>query len=811
MLLREGLLRELRQAVRALAREPSFTAGSILVLALGIGANVAVLTVVDSVLLRPLRYREPERLFVVQEVIPQFSHLYPVLPVNARHFLEWRRSVASFEDIALVDVLELNLTGDGEPERLRAARVTSNLFDLLGVRPRLGRTFTPEDDEQTVVLGASLWRRRFGSDPDVVGRTLTLNGTAHLVLGVLPEDFRHHMQPAIGRSAGALPVDLYRPWLVRENTSGWVGDHNYVAVARLREGISAEQAESELNVIQADIATRFEAEADLDLVGRLVPLREQVVASGRSGLLLLLAAVGAVLLAASVNLSHSMLVRAMVRRQEIAIRTALGASRIRVFRTIFSESFVLSFGGAALGVGLSLALLRIFSVVAPVDLPRTDEVTLDWRLVGFALALTFVTATSLGWLPAWHVSRGDLQGFLRAAGQPAGRARLLPGGLLVGIEIALSATLLTVAGLLLTSFVRLQGVDPGFDSEGVLTVELSLPDTQYAKPEERRRFYDALIQRLEARPGVVAAGIVSVLPLRGQAWVDAVVVEGDSRPISEVPLMAYRTISPDYFRAMAIPLLAGRSVEEADHPRRVAVVSKSAALALWPGQTAFGKRFRRAEPEEELFEVVGVVGDVRGEGLQEEPEPLVYVALWERVPETASVAIRTESSPLSAVSSIRDVVRSIDARVPLSAIQPMSEVERDSLAERRFQTVLVSTFAVSALLLAAFATYSSLAYSVANRGGEIGLRMALGAAPRNVVAMIVRQGLRPVVLGLAVGMGGAAVLARALSSLLFSVSPTDGKTFGAVVTVILAVAAFACWHAARKAAAVAPVRALRGD
>jgi predicted permease len=812
----DDLLQDLRYALRALRGDAGFSLAAILVLALAIGANTAVFSLVDSVLLRPLVYGEPDRLFAVREIVPQFRQLAPTLSVNARHFMEWKRRCASFEDVALVDPLEVNLTGAGEPERLTAVRATSNYFSVLRVQAELGRTFLPEEGEagreNVVVLSDALWRRRFGAGAGVVGSSIMLNGVPHTVVGILPPEFRNHVHAGRGGKLRST-IDLCKPWPIREDSWGWLGDFNYAAVARLRNGVTPEQAKAELDVVQAQIAKRFEDTGKLDLAGQLVPLRDFVVERGRAGLWLLLGAVGAVLLIGCVNLANLMLVRATARSRETAIRMALGASQGRVLRGALLESGILALAGTALGVVLARALVQLFTAAAPLDLPRADEVSLDWRALGFALSASLLTGLLFGSAPAWRMTRSDPQDSLRASSRSfsEGGAKLRSRGLLVGIEVGLSTMLLVIAGLLVTSFVRIGSVTRGFDARNVLTAQLNLPATRYDSLEKRRRFYSDLAAKLEAQPGIVAAGVISVLPLEGQTWTDVVTVEGDTRPLAERPMVPYRPITSHYPAAMGIPLRSGRLIEESDYPRKVALVSQRAAERIWPGQHPIGKRFRRGNPDQPPFEVVGVLGDVRGDSLLKEPEPMVYVALWERAPAVVSVAVRTASDPRAAAGALSLAVSSLDRELPLSAIQTMKQIEADSVAQRRFQTLLVLAFAGAALLLAVLGTYSVLAYAVARRTGEIGIRLALGATRGQVLALVMRQGLVPVVLGLAAGFAGALAAGRLLASLLFGVKATDATTFAAVGALTLAAALVACWLPARRAAHIGPLEALRDE
>ena len=811
----DGVLADTRHSLRRLRRSPGFAVAAILILAIGIGANTAVFTVVNSVLLRPLTYSEPDRLYAVSEIVPQFVDRFPELPVNARHYLEWKQRCACFEDVALADDGEWNLAAPGEPVRLMGARVTGNFFAVLGVSAQLGRTFVAAEgaggDENVVMLSDALWQSRFGGNPAIVGQTVELNGVANVVVGVLPRNFRNHWtRPGVGTAPK--PIDVYQFWRVDAQGIDWAGEHNYAAVARLPPGKTQEQALAELNVLQAEISQRFEGdERSMTLLGSLISLQEQVVARSRAGLLLLLGAIGTVLIIACLNLGNLLLVRALGDGRETAIRVALGAEGARIFRAALIESLLLACSGGLLGVLLAFQLVRVFAAVAPVDLPRADEVSLDGAALGFALLLSIGAALLFGTLPALRSMRANPQDSLRATGRSqtdrGGGARLREG--LVATEVGLSVTLLVVAGLLIASFIRLDGVERGYDAENLLTAEVSLPAARYPDVETRRRFYDELVDRLEGQSDISVAGVGSLLPLGGDfIWGDTVTIEGDVRPIGQRPVMSYRTVSPDFLRALGIPLHAGRQMQPSDYPRRVAILSRSAAERLWPGEDPVGKQFRRGVPTEPAFEVVGVASDVRTAGLDKDPAPLVYVPLWERSPETGALAVRTSSEPLLAAAALRESVRALDPTIPVSQIQTMAQIESDSTAQRRFQTLLVIVFATCALLLAVIGIYGVVAYSVARRTSEIGLRMALGARPRDISTMVLRQGLRPLALGVAAGVAAALVLGRFLSAFLFGVEANDPVTFAAVTGIVGAAALLACWIPARRAMRTAPLEAL---
>jgi predicted permease len=808
--------RDLAIRFRVLKKERGFTLAAILILALGIGAQTAVFSLVNGILLRPLEYRDSGRLYVVEEVIPQLSDRYPVLPVNARHYLEWTRHCKSCASIALTntDDSNLNLTGTGEPERILGERVTANYFSLLGISAQIGRTFAPENGrpghDRVVVISDGLWHRRFGADPSVIGRSITLNDTVSTVIGVLPSWFRAPAWHTLG-----LPmkenVDAFEPWPIIEKDWDESGDFDFGAIVRLRPGVTAAQASAELNVIQAQIASRLTGEERVDLRAKLTRLRSLETSQERSGLWLLLGAVGAVLLIVCVNVGNLMLTRALGRTRETAVRIALGGSRARVLRGVFFECLILAFTGGLLGIALAEIMVRLLVSWAPVDLPRLSEVHVDWRVLAFALSAAVVSGLFFGLFPAWRLTRVDPAEAMRSGsrGSTESGAPIRVRALLVSVEVGLSSLLLIVAGLLVTSLVRLMGVNRGFAVEHILTAEIAPPAPRYQDDAKRLELYHDLIAKLETEPGVVSAGLISVLPLNGQLWTDVISVPGDTRPVFERPIVAYRPITAGYFRTMGIRLIAGRAVRESDRPRKVVVISEQTAQTVWRGENPIGHQFRRGDPTEAPHEIIGVVADVRDKSLQEGPGLMVYVPYWDRVPWSAAIAVRTPGDPIAAAGAIREAVWSVDPELPVSNLATMEQIEGRSLAERRFQIALLAAFAGSALLLAALGTYGVLAFNVARRTNEIGVRMALGALPANILSMVMRRGLAPVVVGFATGVASALALGRVLSGFLFCVRPYDLGTMAAVLMVTLITAVAACWIPARRATEIDPLDALR--
>jgi putative ABC transport system permease protein len=807
-----ALLNDLRQSVRALLRDRGYTTVALLTLAFGVAANTIIFSVVDAVLLRPLAYRDPGRLMVINEVVPELARTYPQLPVNARHFFEWRDHCSSFRQFSIIEAADFVLTRAGQPEQLHGAAVSANLLSMLGVQPQLGRTFLDEEEQaghdHEAIVSDALWNRRFHRDPGLVGRPITLDGTERTVVGILPVSF-HFPRGEAGELANfPRRADVFTPAPFKRDEIDWFGEFNYVVIGRLKPGVPERRALAEMDVVQASIAARFPEK--MHLRATMTPLQEEVTGAARKGLVILFAAVGAVLLIVCVNLANLGLARAAGRGRDLAIRTALGAGRAQLVRYILGESLAVGLAGGAAGVALAWAGLRAVLLYAPLDLPRLDEIHLDARALLFALALSVVTGILFGTLPAWRASSADPQLALRVSSRTTteGRRGLLTRELLVGFESGLSAVLLVVAGLLIGSFVRLLNVDKGFDTDRLIAVEINLPRNGYGESSQRESYYRQLVAKMQVLPGVNSAAIVSKLPLQGEDWVDVMQREGEHRPMVELPMTNMRFCSPDYFRAMGIPFLAGRSFTEADRKRNLAVISELAASRVWPGENPIGKKFSRGDLDEPPFEVAGVVRDVRT-GLAQQPVVTAYVPYWYRNRFSMYAVLGTSADPRMLAPAVRSTVRSIDPDTVVGEVRTMQNVVSSSVDQRRFQVMLIAGFAASALLLSSIGIYGVVSWSVVRRRHEIGVRMALGATSGNVRRMVMAQGLRPVLAGLAVGIAAALGSGRVLSSLLFGVSPRDPWTIGGVVLVLAAVAAVACYIPARRTTLADPLEALR--
>jgi len=788
---------DLRYAFRGFRRNPGFATVAILSLAIGIGANTAIFSIINSVLLRPLAYKDPERIFTINEILPRVfgENLTAVNPMHAR---EWARQCPSLEHVALMRPNRADVAAGGEPVSVPAVDVPHNLFALFGVEPIQGRTFLPEEEQegnnQVVILSESLWRSRFNADPLLVGQSIVLDRRSVQVVGIVPAWFR----PATN-----VRFEVFRPLVLGRDEIGRLsGNFNYAARVRVRHGVTAEQALAEINVVQARLAKL--AGRDREFNAKLTPVHEHVTGRARLGLWMLASAVGAVLLIVCINLANLLLARIASRSREAAIRTALGASRARQFRMVLTESLLLAVSGGALGILLASWSVQLLVATTTVDIPRLDEVRLDSGVVAFAFCLTLLTGFVFGILPAWRLTRSDPQEALRAGSHTVteGRRGLRLRECLIGLEVGLSAALLIVAGLLTGSLVRLLQVDKGFDAGRVLTVDIGLSGSVYGEPINREKFFDRLLAKVSASPGVRASGVITELPTRGRTWNDPIYLEGGRRHTVD-----NRYASPGYFRAMNIAIRNGRAFEERDRGEGVAVLSEKAAKLLWPDDpNPVGRRFMGEDDKPKIL--VGVVGEVRAV-LHSDPPPTAYYPYWQRVPEGVALVVRTTADPRTVAGALRAALRSEDAQLPIPLIRTMEEVVDRSVAQRRFQLTLMLAFALSALLVASLGIYGVVAYSVARRRNEIGIRMALGAERSQLLGLVIRQGMTPVVLGLAAGIAVALMLGQAVRGLLFGVQPADPVTIAAVTIVLLIVGVLACLIPARRAAGTNAVEALR--
>jgi putative ABC transport system permease protein len=811
----QTLAQDVRYGLRTLTKSPGFTAVAVLTLALGIGANTAIFTIVNSALLRPLAYPDPQQLYLVREIVPQIAKFYPLLHANIPDFRIWQQQVHSFADVAIAEATSADLAGAGEAEVIYGVRASANIFTVLGARPALGRAFLPEEDEpgrgHVVILTDGFWRRRFRADPSALGKIVTLDGVHNEIVGVLPASFR--FPPALGGVNSSHSQDFFQPLNgPKPYEQSLVGEFDFAAVARLKPGVTAEQALAELNVVQAQVAKK--ANAGLDLQAALLPLEAEVIRPGRRGLIFLLGAVGAVLLIVCANLASLLLSRVPGRMREAGVRIALGASRGHIFRRMLTETLLLSIAGGALGIWIAGLAVNWLVYMAPANIPRLDEVHMDARVLVFALAVSLATGALFGILPAWLVTRAqpiDVLKSAAAATSESRRTRRLREGL-VGLEVGLTTVLLILAGLLTASLVHLLRANTGFAVENVLVAGVDLPPQSYQESSVRLGFYDRVLAALQALPGARAVGWVSIPPLAGEGSVTGITIPGAPQGNAETPIANYRPVSASYFSAMGIPLLQGRVFNGADSRRKVVVVSQSVANRFWPGNNPIGQICITQWGDDVSSEVVGVVGDIRTVQLDETPLMMVYVPYWFNsisVPSSATFILRTSAELSGSAAAVRELIHKVDPDVPITSLRPMSQVVSQSVDVRRFQMSLAILFALSSLLLASLGIFGVVGYSIEQRRRELGIRIALGADFSDLLGMVLRQGMLPVVLGLSAGVVAAVFAGRLISSLLFGVTPYDPLTLGVIAFVVTSVALLACYVPARRASRVDPLVALR--
>jgi len=811
----QTLIQDLRYGARMLLKAPNITLTAVLTLALGVGAVVAIFSVVDAVLLRPLPYKEPERIALVQQHMPKLGWYYG--GVSAPELLDYVAGNETFAEMAGYGIINLNLTGEREPQRLQVARVSPSLFPLLGVTPLLGRGFSAEEDEvgknRVVALGEGLWRKHFGADPNIIGRVVKLDEAPYTVVSVMPARLR--FPPAEAAFAGA--VELWTPLaLTDDERRARRRDSNFSLIGRLKPGVKLEQAQADMAAIAARIERQYPDiyRGNARIAATAVGLTQQTVQNVRSMVLMLFGAVGLVLLIACANIANLQLARAAARRKEIAIRSALGASGWRIARQALTESLLLALIGGVIGLLLAVWALELIVKFGPENVPRLGEVSLDPRALGFTLLVTLLTGVLFGIAPALQSARVSLTETLNESGRASGAggregARLR--GALVIMETALAVVLLLGAGLLINSFVRLLRTPPGFNPEGVVIARTTLPAARYPEAEHGKAVYRQALERIATLPGVERVSVASTLPLASD-WQIGFRVEGGGE--SEFYTAYGSWVSNDYFGAMGIPLKKGRAFTDEDRADTtpVVVINETMARRFWPGQEAIGKRIRWGgwNPQGWLT-IAGVVADVKFSSLEAESPPTVYMPVFQipRIRRDAIFIARTTADPASLAAAMRRCVGAVDADLPVYDIRTMSQVISESVAQRRFTMSLLTIFAVTALALAAIGLYGVLSYAVAQRAKEIGIRMALGGRRRDVLKLVVGQGMKMALIGALAGLIASFALTRLMKNLLFGVSASDPLTFIAVALLLTAVALLACWIPARRAAKVDPMVALR--
>jgi predicted permease len=806
----EALLQDIRYALRRLAQSPGFTALAVAVLATGIGGTATAFGVVNAVLLRPLRFPEPQSLARVYTA--WHRGLSTVSPPD---FADWRARNHSFTGLAASNSGSFALTGDGPAEQIPGAQVTGAFFSVMGVAPLVGRTLTPANDApegaQDAVLGYDLWRRRFGADSRVVGHTVRLDGGSYTVVGVMPAGFAYPDGSELWLPQQFTPQDL----------ATQRGAHYLDVVGRLRQGVTLESADRDMQTIAADLTAEY-PRSNANTSATVIRLRDSLVGDVRTPLLVLLAAVGVVLLIACTNIAGLLVVRGIAREREIAIRTALGAGRVRLVRALLTESTALAALGGLAGTLLAVWGTALVTRVSGVDIPLLGEARVDGWVLGFVGLVTLATVVLFGLLPAWQTATlGGLASRLQSESRGTTGARLRTRNALVVAQTALAVLLLIGAGLLVKSFVRLQRVDPGFDPAHLLTFGVSLPNASYATPQQSALFYQQLTERLAALPAVRSAGAVFGLPLTGFGY-SMSVYELDGRVLSQEEQDALsvqiRIVTPDYFRAMGVPIRRGRGILPSDRSGAppVMVVNETAAKQVWPGQDPLGHRLLIGSRlgfggDRAGGAVVGVIGDLKERGLSLPARPTIYLSHSQYPMGFMGVAIRTSGDPLARAEPARAALAATDPQVPLFRLRSMEQLRAASVAQPRLYTQLLVVFSLVAIMLAGVGLYGVLAQTVAQRGRELGVRIALGASARDVVGMVVQQAARlagaGVVLGLAAGFAGA----RLLSTLLFGVKPSDPGTFAAVGTGLFLVALLASVIPARRATKIDPMNALRTE
>ena len=815
----QTLLQDLRHALRHLRKAPGFTATAVLTLALGIGATTAIFTLVYDVLLSPLPYRHPEQLVVLQEEVAEFRDIYPTLPVNATHFLSWQHNSHSFQSIAIMEQASMPLGTGGHPRQVDVLSATPGLFSVLESAPQLGRVFAPGEatsgHDRVVLLMNSLWRRQFQSDPRILGKTVTLNGFPYNVIGVMPPSFHLPLMQSFDR---AKPVEALVPLAFsKDRLEERMGDFNYFGLGRLKPGVSVPQASAEINALQHAFSATLSAEEKGTLSAVLTPFQQALVGDNRTPLLILLAAVAGLLLVGCVNIANLLLARSAVRRQQMAVAAALGASRAQMLRMSLRETAVLAAFGGALGLLLAAALVPLMQHFLPPALDFRGALHLDWAGAACALLLTLAATLLAGAAPAWFGARTQPHEVLHSESRLAteSRASKRLRGLLVALEVAVSVALVLMTVLLSTSMVRLLHTDPGFQPDRLLSANIDLPRKSYDSLPQRTAFYKQALDRLRQLPGLEQAGLISQLPLVGDQWIDMIRVPGDPRPIMQLPSEHFRWMSPGYLEAMHLPLVAGRPLTASDDGKPVAILSQLTARTLWPGLDPIGRQFSRAGQTEAPFTVIGVVKNARTLSLAKPDPMMVYVPFWYRSDSTGALLVRTRQDPSAMADSMRKAIWSVDPEVSVPLVRSLGVVIADSVANRRFILDLLLLFAISALLLAGLGVYGVVTYSVVQRHREIGLRLALGAQKASIYRLILRDGLRPVLLGALAGVGVALTLARLtqtlLSPLLFAVSPYNPAVVLAALSVLITVGAAACLLPARRAASVDPMQALRAE
>lgn len=818
----ESLAQDVRYAVRALRKTPGFVAIAVITLAIGIGMNTAVFSIVNAVMLRSLPYPEPDRLISLWELNPPAtpsrmnSSGTPLGSAGARNrttvspanLMDYRKGTTAFEGLAGVDAAAMNLTGLGAPERITGETVTANYFPVLGVAPEFGRTFTEAEDreggDRVVVLTHGFWQNRLGSDQAVLGRTITLDSKPYQVIGVMPPRFRPATQ-----YVQTVPVEFFLPAAYPKDLLQSHGDHEVAVIGRLKPGVDLRTAQAQLDSVSAGLAERFPA-SNKGITTASVPLRDDIVRNVSDGLGALLAASGLIVLITCINVANLLLVRAVGRRHETSVRLALGAGRGRMARALLTESMLVAAAGCAVGVVLGQALMRLLVAVAPATIPRLDTVTLDWRVFGLAAAIAAVTGLVFGLAPASQAWRTRPAESLKSSERHAGgKVHARWRGVLTVAEVALSLVLAVGAGLFLKSFTRIMGMDLGFQTDRVIAMNVSLPRDRYGSADQRFAFFDELERRVRALPGAQSVAFANRLPMRG-GWSTGIQMDNVN---PNLPAPDSQAVNTGYFETLGIPLVRGRLLTPADRKGQpyVAVVNLAFSRLYLSGADPIGLRFRRG-PSGMWFQIVGVVNDIRRAGKTKDVRPQIYLpaAQTDGYPVLlADLAVRTQGDPHLLLKAIQQQVWSLDKDQPVTAVRTMDEIVSQAVAEQRFQMMLLTVFAGVAVTLAMIGVFGVLSYSVNQRMNEIGVRIALGASPAHILGMVLKEAGTLVASGAMLGLAGAWALTRLVGHLLFHVEPHDAATYAGSVAVLVVVAMIAAMIPARRGARVDPMVALR--
>lgn len=811
----EQVMQDIRYTGRTLKHTPLFTLVALFTLALGIGATTAIFSLVEGVLLKPLKYPEADRLVYVQEHVPAMAHLYPAVPVNLQHFFYWHDHSTSFESIGALRSNRPTLTGAGEPTPIEAVETTTDLFRVLRIQMAQGRSFVSGEDlpanNNVAVVTDSFWRHRLGSASGVVGKRIVLDGVPITVIGVLPRDFTFPRASDLGQLAGlGESTEIFCP--LQGRLQEWDGDYDYICFGRLKSGIAAEQALVELKALTGQLIRAYGVESQpRPLLHRL---QDVIVGPVRRSFLVLLCAVAALLLIVCVNLANLILARSNVRSREYSIRTALGAGQARLIQQMITEAGLLSLAGGGLGIAFAGAAIKLLVRSADARLPRLDEVSIDGRVVCFALCISAACALVCGLVPALRVVRSDPQDALKSGTThlSSSKQALRFRGALIGFEVALSTTLLFLSGLLISSVFHLLHVEKGFTAEQALAIDLALPELRYPSVRDRNLFFDRLLTAVRVLPGVDSAAMVLGLPLTGETQVNGIELDKNDQPWyaaakTDAALINVRFISSDYFATLGIPLLKGRAMGEADMKRRVTVVSARLADKVWHGKDPLGKKFKTGSRVGQV-EVIGVVRDVHNGRLDQDPTMIAYVPYSLRGPTYGSLVVRT-TRPADVLPAVKRSIWSLDASLPAPAAFTMAQLVDRSVAARRFQMLLAVLFGAGALCLALIGIYGIVAYNVAARRTEVGIRLALGATRSKLVALMMWRGLEPTLIGLAIGLIASLACGWLVRDLLFGVHFTDRLTIASVAMLLLLTGFLACFVPAAGVSRMDPGSSLR--